>query len=71
MIIGNMGRISDDTKANNIVKKYFNSLAEYVGIEPVNLKQEDIKKQLEQNNDDDTEDESDDEETPELVNIEV
>ena len=77
MIIGNVGRVSDDNKANNVVKKYFNSLADYLGIEPVNLKQEDIQKHLQQNNnidnhiDDDTEDETSDSEEPELVNIDV
>lgn len=68
MINGNPGIVSNDSKANNAIKKYFKVLGDFLGIEPVRIKDptpttESITKQVIE--DEDTEDE----EEPELVSI--
>ena len=62
-ITGNMGRVSNDDRANIAIKKYFNSLGDFLGIEPmnINLRQDNTQTQLSNielsNQDADTEDE--------------
>jgi hypothetical protein len=70
LIMGENGQVSNDIKANNAIKKYFNSIGDFMGIEPSKLNFN--KTQSEQQNsnvnfveDVDTEDED---ETPQLVN---
>jgi len=73
MLMNTNQKVSNDAKADNVVKKYFKLLGEFLGLEPMN-----IPTQLPENNkmvennfskDDDTEDEDEDEDNiPELVN---
>ena len=71
MLMNTNQKVSNDAKADNLVKKYFKLLGEFLGLEPMN-----IPTQLPENNkmvennfskDDDTEDEDEDN-IPELVN---
>ena len=71
MLMNSTQKVSNDAKADNLVKKYFKLLGEFLGLEPMN-----IPTQLPENNkmvennfskDDDTEDEDEDN-IPELVN---
>ena len=34
LIMGENGMVSNDGKANNAIKKYFNSLGNFMGVEP-------------------------------------
>ena len=34
LIMGENGSVSNDNKANNAIKKYFNSLGNFMGVEP-------------------------------------
>lgn len=71
MLMNTNQKVSNDAKADNLVKKYFKLLGEFLGLEPMN-----IPTQLAENNkmvennfskDDDTEDEDEDN-IPDLVN---
>lgn len=71
MLMNSTQKVSNDAKADNLVKKYFKLLGEFLGLEPMN-----IPTQLPENNkmvennfskDDDTEDEDEDN-IPELIN---
>ena len=67
-VMGKIGKLSDDPRANNDIRNYFTSLGEYLKIEPMNM---DMVQQLasqftrnnpeeQPNNDSDTDDEIDD-----------
>ena len=68
LIMGEEGAVSNDTKANNAIKKYFNSLGNFMGVEPSKMN---INKSqsVQQNNNANLVDEVDteDEDAPELV----
>lgn len=69
MVMGKMGMLSNDSKANNSLKKYFNELGNFMGIEPaqmdVNQSSENIPVSSMYNVDEDTEDED----IPELETV--
>jgi hypothetical protein len=68
MVNGNPGLVSNDIKANNAIKRYFKVLGDFLGIEPVRIKDPTPTTGSITTNvtvDDDTEDE----EEPDLVSI--
>jgi hypothetical protein len=69
MIMGQMGMVSNDNNANNAIKKYFNTLGNFMGFEPseININQNNQPRVQELNNIVDTESEG--EEEPELIEL--
>jgi hypothetical protein len=66
-MMGQLGMVSNDGNANNALKKYFNTLGDFMGIEPMNFNIQQtppVKANL--NEDEDTEDED----MPEVVKVE-
>ena len=69
MIMNKSGMVSNDNQANNSLKKYFNTLGNFMGIDPSenNIAQSEQTYNLNNLNDDnDTEDEDD---IPELKSV--
>lgn len=69
LIMGENGSVSNDNNANNAIKKYFNSLGDFMGVEPSKMNINKTQSVQQDNNvnlveEVDTEDED---ETPELV----
>lgn len=75
MIMGENGLVSNDEKSNNAIKKYFNTLGNFMGVEParmnINKTQSEQHKFNETSNTANLEEEVDteDEEAPELVGV--
>ena len=66
LIMGENGMVSNDMKSNNAIKKYFNTLGNFMGIEPSTMnvnKTQSEQQKLNLNDEVDTEDED----APELV----
>lgn len=68
MINGKEGLVSNDPRANTAIKKYFKALGNFLGIEPVRIKDPTPTTNNVTNVIEDTED-TEDEEEPELINI--
>lgn len=69
LIMGENGPVSNDNRANNAIKKYFNSLGNFMGVEPSSMnfnKTQSEQQNINYNEEVDTEDEDDD--APTLVN---
>ena len=68
LIMGENGMVSNDGKANNAIKKYFNSLGNFMGVEPSQLNINKTQSAQQTNNASLVEEvDTEDEDAPELV----
>ena len=70
LIMGENGSVSNDNNANNAIKKYFNSLGNFMGIEPTQMnfnKTQSVQQNINSNLDEEVETEDEDD-APQLVN---
>lgn len=63
LMMGKSDMVSNDANANNALKKYFNTLGNFMGVDPLDLDIKQSEQPILNNNDEDTEDED----VPDLV----